>query len=210
MRSPTVARRACLAAGSLYLVVGIIPVMLGLIGAQLMPGLQHPEQILPLLALERLSPILYMFFAGALVSAILSTVDSTLLVCASLTSHNIVVPLRPGLDEQGKVRMARIGVAVFGVLAYVMALYARGVYDLVEQASAFGSAGIVVVVAFGLFTKWGGARSALASLAAGLVVWVIGSYVLALPFAYIAALFSSILAYVLTATFEGAVQPAIA
>jgi SSS family transporter len=210
MRSPTVARRACLAAGSLYLVVGIIPVMLGLIGAQLMPGLQHPEQILPLLALERLSPILYMFFAGALVSAILSTVDSTLLVCASLTSHNIVVPLRPGLDEQGKVRMARIGVAVFGVLAYVMALYARGVYDLVEQASAFGSAGIVVVVAFGLFTKWGGARSALASLAAGLVVWVIGSYVLALPFAYIAALFSSILAYVLTATFESAAQPAIA
>jgi len=210
MRSPTVARRACLAAGSLYLAVGIIPVSLGLIGARLMPGLEQPEQILPLLALDRLSPILYMFFAGALVSAILSTVDSTLLVCASLTSHNIIVPLRPHIDERGKVRVARIGVAVFGVLAYLMALYAEGVYDLVEQASAFGSAGIVVVVAFGLFTTWGDARSAFASLLAGLVVWVIGSYVLALPFAYLAALGSAVLAYVLMATFADVARPALA
>jgi SSS family transporter len=207
MRSPVVARRACLAAGSLYLVIGLIPVMLGLIGARIMPGLEHPEQVLPLLALDRLSPILYLFFAGALVSAILSTVDSTLLVCASLTSHNIIVPLRPGIDERGKVRIARMGVAVFGVLAYVMALYAEGVYDLVEQASAFGSAGIVVVVAFGLFTRWGGAHSAFASLLAGLVVWVVGSYVLALPFAYLAALASAVLAYVGTAGWEHATRP---
>jgi len=202
MRSPVVVRRACLAAGGIYLLVGLIPVTLGLLGAMLMPGLEHPEQLLPLLALDRLPQVLYMFFAGALVSAILSTVDSALLVSASLVSHNIVVPMRPGMPERAKIRVARTGVAIFGVLAYVMAMYAEGVYALVEQASAFGSAGIVVIVAFGLFSKHGGPASAIAALLAGVAVWVVGSYMLELPWAYIAALLSSIAAYVISAIFE--------
>lgn len=201
-RTPAVARRSCMAAGSIYLAVGLIPVTLGLVGATMLPGLEHGEQVLPLLALDRLPPILYMFFAGALVSAILSTVDSALLVAASLVSHNVIVPLLPGIPERGKIRVARIGVIVFGILAYVMALFAEGVYDLVEQASAFGSAGIVVIVTFGLFTRLGGAASAFASLATGLVVWVFGSYVLGLPFAYISALGASTAAYLIAAAIE--------
>jgi Na+/proline symporter len=162
-------------AGGGYLAVGLIPVTLGLIGAEILPGLEDPEQILPRLAQLHLPGVLYVLFAGALLSAILSTVDSTLLVSSSLVSHNIIVPLRPALSEAWKVRSARIGVAVFGVVAYGMALYAEGVYALVEQASAFGSAGIVVIVTFGLFTRFGGPASALASLLAGVGVWVVGS-----------------------------------
>ncbi|MCI0437302.1 MAG: sodium:solute symporter family protein [Gemmatimonadetes bacterium] len=208
IRSPTVARRSCFAAGGLYLLIGLIPVTLGLAGAVLMPDLEHAEQLLPLLALDRLPQVLYMFFAGALVSAILSTVDSALLVSASLVSHNIIVPLHPGISERVKIRFARTGVAIFGVLAWVMALFAEGVYALVEQASAFGSAGIVVVITFGLFTKWGGPASAIATLMAGVVVWVVGSYLLQLPWAYVAALLSSIAAYVVTAIFERPALPA--
>ncbi|MGH7504349.1 MAG: sodium:solute symporter family transporter, partial [Longimicrobiales bacterium] len=202
-RSPHVARRSAVIASGVYLAVGLIPASIGLIGARVLPGLENPEQVLPLMAQQTLSPILYTVFAGALVSAILSTVDSTLLVSASLVSHNIIVPLRPGMSEAAKVRAARIGVAVFGVLAYVMALYAEGVYALVEQASAFGSAGIFVIVVFGLFTRWGGAASAFAALAAGVTVWVVGSYVLVLPFAYLAALATAVGAYVLVAAVEG-------
>jgi Na+/proline symporter len=196
-RSPQVAQRSFLAAGAVYLLIGLIPVSLGLFGAIAMPGLEHPEQVLPLLAQQHLSPLLYTLFAGALVSAILSTVDSTLLVSASLVSHNIIVPLRPGLTEAQKVRIARVSVACFGVLAYVLALHAEGVYALVEQASAFGSAGIFVVVTFGLFSRRGGSRSAYAALLTGVVVWVVGEYVLHLPFAYLAALGASVAAYVL-------------
>ena len=212
-RSPGVARNSFLLGGGLYLLIGMIPVSLGLIGARYLPGLEHPEQILPLLAQNQLPTVLYALFAGALVSAILSTVDSTLLVSASLVSHNIIVPLRPGISEAGKVRAARIGVAVFGVLAYVMALHAEGVYALVEQASAFGSAGIVVIVTFGLFTRLGGTWSALAALVTGVAVWVVGSYVLDLPFAYLAALGGAIIAYLAVALVEGAapaLEPAAA
>jgi Na+/proline symporter len=143
-------------------------------------------------------------FAGALVSAILSTVDSTLLTASSLVSHNILVPLRPGLSEAAKVRSARIGVAVFGVLACLMALSAEAVYTLVEQSSAFGSAGIVVTVTFGLFTRLGGPLSALAALLAGVLVWVVGNYVLGLSWAYLAAVGASITAYAAGALIERA------
>lgn len=198
-RSPQVAQRSFLAAGGVYLLVGMIPVSLGLLGAVAMPGLEQPEQVLPLLAQQHLSPLLYTLFAGALVSAILSTVDSTLLVSASLVSHNIIVPRRPEMSEAAKVRTARACVAVFGVVAYVLALQAEGVYALVEQASAFGSAGIFVVVTFGLFTRRGGPRSAHAALLTGVVVWVVGSYGLDLPFAYLAALAAAAGAYIVTA-----------
>jgi Na+/proline symporter len=210
-RSPQVAQRSCFSAAGIYIAAGMIPVSLGLAGASLLPGLEDPEQLLPLLAIENLSPFFYMIFAGALVSAILSTVDSALLVSASLVSHNIIVPLRPGIDERAKVRYARIGVVFFGLLAYIMAMYAEGVYSLVEQASAFGSAGIFVVVVFGLFSKHGHSASAIAALLTGVIVWIVASYILELPWAYLAALGSSLLAYVATALFESSpVQEATA
>jgi Na+/proline symporter len=195
-KAPQVAQRSFLAAGAAYLLVGMIPVALGLLGPIAVPGLEHPEQVLPLLGQMYLPPLLYMLFAGALVSAILSTVDSTLLVSASLASHNIIVPLRRTTSERAKVRTARVCVAVFGVLAWAMAISAEGVYELVQHASAFGSAGIFVVVSFGLFTSWGGERSALAALVTGVTVWVVGAYVLDLPFAYLAALGLAAAAYV--------------
>ena len=201
-RSAAIARNSFVVAGGCYLAIGLIPVTLGLIGAEMLPGLKDPEQVLPQLAQEHLPSVLYVLFVGALLSAILSTVDSTLLVSSSLVSHNIVAPLSPGISETWRVRSARIGVAAFGALAYVMALYAEGVYVLVEQASAFGSAGIVVIVTFGLFTRIGGPASALAALLSGVGVWVFGNYLLELPWAYLAALGASVAAYAVGALFE--------
>ena len=202
-RTPTIARNSFLAGGAAYFALGLIPVTLGLVGAQILPGLEDPEQILPRLAQIHLPGMLYVLFAGALVSAILSTVDSTLLTASSLVSHNIILPVRPGLSEAWKLRSARIGVAAFGVLACAMALTAEAVYTLVEQSSAFGSAGIVVIVTFGLFTRFGGPVSALAALVAGVGIWVLGSYVMDLSWAYLAALAGAVGSYVLTALFVG-------
>src|SRR3990172_3751557 len=116
--------------------VGMMPVVLGLLGATLLPGLEDPELILPSIARAHLHGLLYVLFAGALVSAILSTVDSNLLSAASLVSHNLILPLLPGAAERTKVRLARAGVVVAGLLAYALAFSSEGVYRLVEDASA--------------------------------------------------------------------------
>jgi Na+/proline symporter len=201
-RSPTIARNGTVVAGFAYLMIGLVPVGLGLVGATLLPGLAEPEQILPLLAASYLPTALQILFAGALVSAILSTVDSALLVAGGLVSHNIVVQLRPDLSEAAKVRVARWAVACFGVLAYAMALRAERVYELVEEASSFGSAGIVTVVMFGLFTRIGGRASALAALLGGVGVWVVGAYLLELPYPYLTSLGAAVAAYLLGAAIQ--------
>ena len=200
-KSAATARNATLIGAALYLTVGVVPVTLGLLGPTLAPGLAEPEQLVALLAQQHLSTLLYVRFAGALISAILSTVDSCLLAAASLVSHNLVVPLKPNLSERQRVRTARIGVAVFGVLAYVIALYAGGIYELVATASAFGSAGIFVVGLFGLFSRTGGAPSAYAALVAGVVVWAAGEYWLEWSTPYITAVAAALAAYLLAAPF---------
>lgn len=202
-RSPQVARRSTIGASALYVVMGLIPVSIGLMGTTLLPGLEHPEQLLPLVAERYLPVALYTLFAGALVSAILSTVDSALLVASGLVSHNLLIPLRPDMTERQKVRLARAGVAVFGVLAYVIALHADGVYALVEEASAFGSAGIFVVVTLGLFTRWGGPRAAAGALLAGLAAWVLGAYMLAWETPYLVSLAAAFAGYAAGAVGEG-------
>src|SRR5690606_10292712 len=69
-KSERVARNSAMTAGALYLMVGLIPLSLGLLGPGLVPGLEHSEQFLPALAQEVLPPVLYVVFAGALISAI--------------------------------------------------------------------------------------------------------------------------------------------
>jgi Na+/proline symporter len=198
-KTAATARNATLTGAAIYIAVGLIPVTLGLAGPTVAPGLEEPEQLVALLAQQHLSTFLYVLFAGALISAILSTVDSCLLAASSLVEHNLIVPLKPTLTDRQRILTARIGVAAFGVLAYVIALYAEGIYELVSTASAFGSAGIFVVGLFGLFGRVGGPASAYSALVAGIVVWAAGEYWLAWSTPYIVAVAAAFTAYVLAA-----------
>jgi Na+/proline symporter len=201
-RTAAVARNATLLGAGMYICFGLIPVTLGLAGPNLVPDLEEPEQLIAILAQQHLSTFVYVLFAGALISAILSTVDSCLLAAASLVSHNLIVPLKPRLSERAKIWCARSAVLVFGLLAYVIALYAGGIYELVATASAFGSAGIFIVGVFGLFSAVGRAPAAYAALITGMVVWVAGEYVLEWSTPYIISLASALVAYVAAALLD--------
>jgi Na+/proline symporter len=195
-RSATTARNAAFAGAGLYLTIGAIPVIIGLAGPVLAPDLDEPEQLIAVLAQQHLPTFAYVLFAGALISAILSTVDSCLLAAASLVSHNLVLPLRPSMNERQKIWLARLGVIAFGGIAYAIALYAGGIYELVATASAFGSAGIFVVGMFGLHSRFGGAPAAYAALIVGMLVWGAGEYLLGWSAPYVTALVSALVAYV--------------
>lgn len=201
-RSASVARNGALLGGGIYLSVGLIPAFLGLMGAQLLPGLENPEHFLPKLAQRFLPPVLFVLFAGALVSAILSTVDSTLLAASSLASHNFLASLKPDLTDRQKLRAARVGVAVFGLIAYGLALGAERIFDLVQQANGVGSAGICVLLIGGLFTRFGGVRAGFAALTAGLGVWIYGTYVGAWACTYLLSLAAAVAGYVVFGMME--------
>ncbi|NOT02727.1 MAG: sodium:solute symporter family protein [Phycisphaerales bacterium] len=194
-KTPSVARRSCFAATALYFLIALIPTLLGLVGPHLLPGLDHAEQFLPRLAQAHLAPFLYVVFAGALVSAILSTIDSALLAAASLTCENLVASVRPQLSSRARLRISRGGVIVFGLIAWVLALESGGIFELVEEASAFGSSGVFTVVVFGLFTRLGGPLAAAAALITGMSVWLWGHYFAQIEWPYVSSLLAAIAAY---------------
>jgi SSS family transporter len=201
-RSPKVAQRSSIAAGSMYLGFGLIPAFIGLVGLHLMPGLEDTEQIIPLMAQAYMPTILYIIFAGALVSAILSTVDSALLVASSLVSHNIIVKQKPDMPEFTKVGWARFFVLIFGLIAWIIATNAEGVYNLVVDAAAFGTSGIFTIVVFGLFTKLGNKYAAGVTMFVAMGVWLSATYLFELSWAYLLSLFCAVFAYLATSLFE--------
>jgi SSS family solute:Na+ symporter len=190
-----VARRSTLIATGLYLMLGLIPPLLGLIAWRTLPGISEPETVLMRVADSHLSLPLYVLFAGALTSAILSTVNSALLVGGSLFAHNLLVPALGVTDDKKRLRIDRFAVVGSGVVAYGLALGSSGVYELVEQAAAFGTAGIFVITVFGLWSRVGSQASAYAALAAGALVYAVGEHFSVLAHPYITALAVAFAAY---------------
>jgi solute:Na+ symporter, SSS family len=170
-RSAAVARNACIWGGVLYLFVGVLPVFLGLVGPAIVPGLEDGEQVVPRLAEIHLPGVLYVIFAGAMVSAILSTVDSALLASGSILSHNVIQPSGGLWIRSRPLLVTRATVAGLGLVAFFIALQEGTIHELIETAASFGSAGLVVVAIFGLFTPIGSAASAYAALISGATIW---------------------------------------
>lgn len=200
IRSPALARNATVGSGFIYLAVGLIPVSMGLIASAYIGPNADAEQVLSRIAQQQLNLPLYILFLGALVSAILSTLSGALLVAGSLAAHNIVLPLQPKLKEKYRLLTNRVAVVIFGFVCYGIALSSESVYDLVQESSALGSAGIFVLIMFALWGgKVGGAASAYSALIAALAVFVFGRHAYHIEYPYLTSLGAALGAYLLAA-----------
>jgi solute:Na+ symporter, SSS family len=208
-RSAEVARAGTVTGGAMYIVIGLLPVFLGLAASGLVqtnPALKakllDSEQTVAVLSQLYLPEWHYVIFGGALISAILSVVHSALHASGAQVSHNIVVRLIPSLGIRGKLVAARISVVVLTAVAFVLALTSDRIKELVEIASAFGSAGVFVSAAFGMFTRFGGAASAAVSILLGTAVWAAGRFILEWEAPYLVALGVSAMAYIAIAALQ--------
>lgn len=205
-RSAGVARGGGLAGGSLYILIGLLPVYLALVGANLVTELDDPEQVIPSLAERYLPAVLYVVFVGALISAILSTVDTVLLASSAQLSRNLLFRIVPPRDPGRELLMTRLTLLGLTALATGLALTATTVKDLVETASAAGSSGIVVVTVFGLFTRFGGPRAATATILVGSLTWLLLGQLTAIETPFLVAVGLSLLTYIVVAYSEGRVR----
>lgn len=170
-KSESVARRGSFAAAGLYVLVGCMPVVLGLLGPALVPALDEPEQVLIALSERYLGTLPSLIFSFALLAAILSTIDSILLSTSALVSHNLIGSVfrtrSVRLSEVSKLWAGRATLVLSGLFCLVVALYATGIYDLVEVASALGTAGVLVVTLAALFDPRPNSKAAVLALIVG-------------------------------------------
>lgn len=202
-RSAPVATWGTSLGGAIYLMMGMIPIFLGLMGPIVMPGIEDPEQTVSKLAEAFLPGAMHIVFVGAVISAILSTVHAALHAPAAQISHNIVVRVLPDVTERQKLWSVRLTVLGLTAFAYVIAVTSHSIRELVETASAFGGAGLFVVAIFALFTRFGGAASAYAGAVSGLLVWAGLKYLTSFSYPYITALLTSAMAYAAVALWCG-------
>jgi SSS family solute:Na+ symporter len=211
-KSVKVAKTSAYLAAILYLIIGSIPVFLGFIGPSIFPNLVDSEQFLLKFSQSILPDFLYVIFAGAILSAILSTVDSIFLAISVMISKNMVYPLLKRPSEKQKVLLGRSITIASGFVALMLALRSDGIMDLVEEASAFGSSGLTAMTLFGLYTTWGGAAAALGALMVGILVSLLTSSFLPIlsseliPSPYIASFVLAILVYVIISLFEAKIK----
>lgn len=200
--SATVAKRACYLAAGTYLIVGMIPVLIALFGYQMITPAENRDSFLPALALEVMPPVLYVVFLGALISAILSTIDSALLSATALASHNLLLPQFPTISEKRKLIITRSFVVLSGIFCYLVARSGDSIFGLVELASYFGSAGILVCVLAGLNSRSGSGLAAVATLITGIVLTSLGEFVIDMEAPYLTAVSGCVLVYIALGCYE--------
>jgi Na+/proline symporter len=108
----------------------------------------------------------------------------------------------PDITDRGKLWAVRLTVLVLSIVAFMISFSSEGIKELVETASAFGSAGVFVATLFALFTRFGGPLSAYASISAGMIIWAAGKYGFGLGTPYLLGLLSALVSYIAAALVE--------
>ena len=171
-RNEKVAQNAFYIGGLGFLAIALIPVLLGLVARVAMPGIENPDTIIPLLAMEHLHPVLMAIFVGALLAAIMSSADSALLSASSVLSNNILPVMRPRTANTRKLLWARLSIPVMGVIAVIIAWKVQSIYGLILATNEILLAAVVVPFVLGLWWKASNRTGALAAMTVAVVVWL--------------------------------------
>jgi SSS family transporter len=163
-------------AGVLYLVFGIMSPLIGIMTYKLSPGMEDTSYLLVNAAMEHMPAVLTAIFIAALVSALMSTSDSSLLAGASAVTENLI-PLITGKKLDGKKALwaTRIMVLVNAFVALAIALWAQTIYELSVVAWTLLLVGVFTPFAFGMYWKKANASGANAAFIGGFIVWILAT-----------------------------------
>jgi sodium/proline symporter len=139
--------------------------------------LENPETVFIALSQQLFNPWVAGIITAAILSAIMSTVDSQLLVSSSVISEDFYrVFVRPQASEKELLMVSRGAVIAIALLAMVIASDRESrVLDLVSYAWAGFGAAFGPVIVFSLFWRSMTAASAIAGMIVGAVTVVVWS-----------------------------------
>ncbi|MFQ3545650.1 sodium/pantothenate symporter [Halobacillus rhizosphaerae] len=159
-------------------VVGFIMLgmhLTGVFARAVMPGIEVGDTVMPRIAMEVLPSWLSGIVLAAPMAAIMSTVDSLLLLVSSAVVKDVYLNyVKPGADDQTIKRFSLGVTTVIGVLVFAMAIHPPELLIWLNLFSFGGlEAAFIWPVIMGLYWKKGNASGALASILMG-----VGSYIL--------------------------------
>lgn len=151
-------------------------VFIGLAGLSLFPGIENPEQIFPLMAIELLPWWLAGIIIAAALSALMSSIDSMLLIASSSIAEDLwnKVFYKGKLSDKKTILVSQVSTIVLGVISIIIALnpldsvFWLAVFAWAGLATCFGPP-IILSLFWKKVTKWG----AVAGMIVGPMVTII-------------------------------------
>ncbi|MEZ5285767.1 MAG: sodium:solute symporter family protein [Vicinamibacterales bacterium] len=150
-------------------VIGSSVTILGIGIRGIYPYLPSPDQASSLMAATVMPPILGSLFLVAMLSAIMSTVNSILLVTGGACAHDLYKRLvHPQASQRRLVWVTRISIVALGILPFWLATLRLGdVQAIVVEQAKFIASFFFVPVVLGLNWRRGTRQGAIWSMAAG-------------------------------------------
>lgn len=172
----THARWGIMFAGLLKFVPLFIMVIPGAMAISLFPGLDNPDVVFPTVMSEILPTGLLGLVLAGLVSAIMSSVDSTLNSASTLIVVDFIKPRNPDLSEEKAASYGRITTLVLMVVAAIWAPLISnfsGLWQYLQQMFSIVVPPIAVIFLVGVFFKKADGRAAIWTLAFGTLLGVV-------------------------------------
>lgn len=158
-------------------VVGVLMLgmhLIGVMGVAIQPDIQVGDKIIPLLAINNLHPILAGLFIGGPLAAIMSTVDSLLImISATIVKDLYLHYINKKASNNTIKRMSFVFSIIFGLIVFVLALNPP---HLLVWINLFAFAGLESTffcpILFGLFWKRANSTGAIISMILGFVTFI--------------------------------------
>lgn len=169
MRNERTVKQAIAVAIGFQFLIGTSVLAIGMLTRVLFPTLPSPDQASSVMAFEVLPPLVGALLIVAMVSAIMSTVNSILLVTGASVAHDLYGRfLRPDASQQHLVTVNRIAIVVLAFIPVYFALQEFGdVQAIVVEQAKFIASFFFVPVVVGLNWRGGTAAGAVASMLGG-------------------------------------------
>ncbi|MCS0669770.1 sodium/pantothenate symporter [Cytobacillus firmus] len=160
------------------IVVGFIMLGMHLIGVfarPILPGIEVGDKVMPMIAMEVLPPWLAGIVLAAPMAAIMSTVDSLLLLVSSAIVKDVYINyIKPDAKEAAIKKLSFAVTALLGILVCIMALSPP---DLLIWLNLFSFGGLEAAfiwpVVLGLYWAKGNRYGAVASMIAGTASYIL-------------------------------------
>jgi len=177
-KNQNVAARASLAAGTMYLTIAMLPLLIALIAVRLYPSLLAEDTLLiPQLVLKFTPYGMQVLFLGALLSALLSTTSGAILAPASVLGENLLKPLLKNPSDAQVLKVIRISVILVTLTCIWMAVERQNIFELVSEASAFSLVSLFIPLNAGLWWKRASSMGSHLSMVLGLGVWAYFNFI---------------------------------
>lgn len=178
-RSENVGVSSAIVSGVVYVILGMIPVILGIAAFKIYPDMDFDmvqNQMLLVMAADYLPTGLVIIFVCGLVAALMSSAAAATLAGASILGYNGVKMLKPDVSDAASLRWTRIFVPIVACLSLLIALRFEVIYNLMVAAWTLLLVSNFVPYACGFFWKKANSAGALASMVGGFLGWIAGYF----------------------------------